>query len=74
MCLPTTPLTGRPRVLLADKLTLTGGINNLLDEEPPLSLRTAGAGHQLGYDPRYTDLWVVPSTLLRATRSNKRII
>lgn len=38
-----------------DKLTLTGGINNLLDEEPPLSLRTAGAGHQLGYDPRYTD-------------------
>jgi iron complex outermembrane receptor protein len=31
------------------------GITNLLDKEPPLSLRTSGAGHQVGYDPRYTD-------------------
>ena len=40
---------------LEDKLGLTFGVNNLLDEEPPLSLRTGGAGHQVGWDPRYTD-------------------
>lgn len=36
-------------------LTLTGGVTNLLDQKPPLSLRVNGAGHQLGYDPRYAD-------------------
>jgi len=41
--------------LMDDKLGLTFGINNLLDEEPPLSLRTSGSGHQVGWDPRYTD-------------------
>lgn len=41
--------------LMDDKVGLTLGINNLLDEEPPLSLRTAGAGHQVGWDPRYVD-------------------
>ncbi|RYY73200.1 MAG: TonB-dependent receptor [Gammaproteobacteria bacterium] len=41
--------------LLDDKLGLTLGVNNLLDEDPPLSLRTNGAGHQVGYDPRYAD-------------------
>ncbi|HEY0063875.1 MAG TPA: TonB-dependent receptor [Telluria sp.] len=30
------------------------GIKNLMDEEPPLSLRTS-SGHQVGYDPRYAD-------------------
>lgn len=30
------------------------GIKNLLDKEPPLSLRTS-SGHQVGYDPRYAD-------------------
>ncbi len=34
-------------------LTLALSIDNLLDEKPPLSLRVNGAGHQLGYDPRY---------------------
>lgn len=34
-------------------LTLVLGIENLFDEDPPLSLRVNGAGHQLGYDPRY---------------------
>jgi iron complex outermembrane receptor protein len=34
-------------------LTLAVGVENLLDEDPPLSLRVNGAGHQLGYDPRY---------------------
>jgi iron complex outermembrane receptor protein len=42
-------------MLLDDKLGLTFGVSNLLDEEPPLSLRVSGAGHQLGWDPRYTD-------------------
>lgn len=40
-----------------DRLGLTFGINNLLDEEPSLSLRTGGAGHQVGWDPRYTDAY-----------------
>ncbi|GAA4891773.1 TonB-dependent receptor [Ferrimonas pelagia] len=31
------------------------GINNLFDKQPALSLRSGGAGHQVGYDPRYTD-------------------
>lgn len=38
-----------------DDLKLSFGINNLFDVAPPLSLRASGAGHQVGYDPRYTD-------------------
>ncbi len=30
------------------------GVKNLLDREPPLSLR-ASSGHQIGFDPRYAD-------------------
>ena len=33
-------------------LVLTGGVFNLADKTPPLSLRNTGS-HQLGYDPRY---------------------
>jgi iron complex outermembrane receptor protein len=34
-------------------LTLTAGVRNLFDKEPPLSYQS---GHfQAGYDPRYTD-------------------
>ena len=40
---------------MEDKLTVTLGVNNLLDRDPPRSLRTGGAGHQLGFDPRYHD-------------------
>ncbi|NNG42863.1 TonB-dependent receptor [Pseudoalteromonas sp. NEC-BIFX-2020_002] len=36
---------------------ITFGINNVLDKQPPLSLRRSGAGHQVGYDPRYTDVF-----------------
>lgn len=36
-------------------LTLTGGVKNLLDRDPPLSIRNAGGGNQVGYDGRYTD-------------------
>ena len=38
-------------------LSILVGVNNLLDEDPPLSIRDSGAGHQLGYDPRYTDVF-----------------
>ncbi|MDQ1922344.1 TonB-dependent receptor [Massilia pseudoviolaceinigra] len=31
-----------------------GGIKNLMDKEPPLTLRTS-QGHQVGYDARYAD-------------------
>ncbi|MFI3247382.1 MAG: TonB-dependent receptor [Ferrimonas sp.] len=40
---------------VTDNWDVAVGINNLLDEEPALSLRSGGAGHQVGYDPRYTD-------------------
>ncbi len=43
--------------LMEDKLAITLGINNLFNEEPPLSLRTGGAGHQVGWDPRYVDAY-----------------
>jgi iron complex outermembrane receptor protein len=33
-------------------IEITGGITNVLDTDPPLSLRNTGS-HQLGYDPRY---------------------
>jgi iron complex outermembrane recepter protein len=35
-------------------ITLLAGIRNLMDEKPPLSIKTVG-GNMLGYDPRYTD-------------------
>jgi iron complex outermembrane recepter protein len=35
-------------------LSLTFGIKNLFDKDPPLSLKSV-AGNQLGYDPRYAD-------------------
>lgn len=41
--------------MLDDALGITFGISNLLDEQPPLSLRTSGSGHQVGWDPRYVD-------------------
>jgi iron complex outermembrane recepter protein len=36
-------------------LSLTAGIRNLLDKDPPLSVRNTGGGNQVGYDGRYTD-------------------
>ena len=42
---------------LSDRLALMFGVNNLLDEMPPLSLRSGGSGHQVGWDPRYTDAY-----------------
>ena len=37
------------------KFGLTGGIKNLFDRNPPLTLQNAGGGNQLGYDGRYAD-------------------
>ena len=40
-----------------EDLGVTFGINNFMDIEPPRSLRTSGAGHQVGWDPRYADAY-----------------
>jgi iron complex outermembrane receptor protein len=40
---------------LNKSFVITGGIKNLLDQDPPLSIRNAGGGNQVGYDGRYTD-------------------
>jgi len=40
-----------------EHLNVAFGIKNLLDKTPPLSLRASGSGHQVGYDPRYTDVF-----------------
>jgi iron complex outermembrane receptor protein len=39
----------------SDIAGFTFGVTNIGDEEPPLSLREGGAGHQVGWDPRYFD-------------------
>jgi iron complex outermembrane receptor protein len=36
------------------QVLLRAGIKNLLDRDPPLSLRNS-SGHQVGFDPRYAD-------------------
>jgi iron complex outermembrane receptor protein len=35
---------------------LRAGIKNLFDRDPPLSLRNS-SGHQVGFDPRYADVY-----------------
>lgn len=40
---------------MTKNLTITGGIRNLLDQDPPVSIRNSGGGNQVGYDGRYTD-------------------
>ncbi|NVM76430.1 iron complex outermembrane receptor protein [Duganella sp. SG902] len=37
------------------KFTLTAGIKNLFDRDPPFTLQNAGGGNQIGYDGRYAD-------------------
>lgn len=36
-------------------LTVTAGIRNLLDQDPPFTVRNSGGGNQVGYDGRYAD-------------------
>lgn len=45
------------KYFVMDNLSFTAGINNLFDVQPSLSLRSGGAGHQVGFDPRYTDAY-----------------
>ncbi len=42
------------KYLISKMWEVRGGVRNLMDKEPPLSLR-ASSGHQVGYDPRYAD-------------------
>ncbi|MBJ7308601.1 TonB-dependent receptor [Rugamonas sp. CCM 8940] len=42
------------RYMFTKTASLRAGIKNLLNREPPLSLR-ASSGHQVGYDARYAD-------------------
>jgi len=44
-------------MMFDDSLALIGGVKNIFDKEPHLSLQTAGSGHQVGWDPRYTDAY-----------------
>ncbi|RZT04248.1 iron complex outermembrane recepter protein [Duganella sp. CF402] len=37
------------------RFTLTAGIKNLFDRDPPFTLQNAGGGNQIGYDGRYAD-------------------
>nr|WP_315476993.1 TonB-dependent receptor [uncultured Undibacterium sp.] len=43
------------KVLFSKNLTITGGIKNLFNQDPPVSIRNAGGGNHLGIDGRYTD-------------------
>ena len=40
---------------LTKQFSLTAGIKNLADIDPPFTMRNAGGGNQSGYDGRYTD-------------------
>ena len=43
------------KVNVSKNFTITGGIKNLFNQDPPLSIRNAGGGNHLGIDGRYTD-------------------
>lgn len=40
---------------LSKQFSLTAGIKNLANIDPPFTMRNAGGGNQAGYDGRYTD-------------------
>jgi iron complex outermembrane receptor protein len=40
---------------IVKNIRITGGIRNLTDKAPPMSLQTGGGGNQSGYDGRYYD-------------------
>ena len=42
------------RFMVTKTASIRAGIKNLLNREPPLSLRSS-SGHQVGFDPRYAD-------------------
>lgn len=51
-----TTLDWQGRYQFNKAITLRVGIKNLMDKQPPLSLR-ASSGHQVGFDPRYADMY-----------------
>ncbi|MHA4870007.1 TonB-dependent receptor domain-containing protein [Duganella sp. PWIR1] len=50
-----TTLDWQAKVNYIKNLTVTGGVRNLLDRDPPFSIRNSGGGNQVGYDGRYAD-------------------
>lgn len=50
-----TTLDWQTRWKMTPMLTLTAGVLNLTDADPPRSLKSAGGGQQIGYDDRYYD-------------------
>jgi iron complex outermembrane receptor protein len=43
------------KATLMKNFSLTAGVRNVLDQDPPLTIRLAGGGDQQGYDGRYAD-------------------
>lgn len=43
------------KINMSKTFSLTAGVKNLFNQDPPFSARNAGGGNQLGYDGRYTD-------------------
>lgn len=43
------------KINFTKSLSLTAGVRNIFDRDPPFSQRIAGGGNHLGYDGRYTD-------------------
>ena len=50
-----TTLDYQLKLMPMKQLSVTAGIKNLLDQDPPLSIRNSGGGNQVGYDGRYAD-------------------
>ena len=50
-----TTLDYQAKLNYVKNLTVTAGIRNLLDQDPPFSVRNSGGGNQVGYDGRYAD-------------------
>jgi len=48
-------LDWQTRAELMKNLAVTLGVKNLLDRDPPLSIRTSGGGNQAGFDARYSN-------------------
>ncbi|HTD06873.1 MAG TPA: TonB-dependent receptor, partial [Undibacterium sp.] len=51
-----TTIDWQGKYLVSKVWEVRAGIKNLFDKAPPLSLR-ASSGHQVGYDPRYADVF-----------------
>ncbi len=50
-----TTIDWQTKMAFSKKFTLTAGVKNLFDIDPPFTIRNAGGGNQSGYDGRYAD-------------------